>query len=556
MPSPLSEDATPRPSDSSLELKYQVPAKAIVSNEDSKQVIWVGHVIQKVAATLDVGSLVRKNETKLRRTKRQTSLVESVRVLKKLPQTCIPALALDAQLELRLFPGEDDDYHVLDSRIFYGRMIILCLQKKRHSMIPDCARTLTGYFESGQWNTALYSALETIATNSEVIEALESAVAGPSSSSNAAARDVPNSSQVPSLITDECRTNPSTPTDTVRSMSAEAIPSARLGFPQTEHARDALNSLHFESAPSKLVEPNISDLRMMISQPIVGSTGDVHTSNTSPPDSCFDVAGLKYTQPRDSTVNVLLQTSAIGHDMAGDLNNTHFRAFAGNSQGDQASTFNHATSFLGSSSGGDWAIREQNYSADTCGLSDAPGGPDYSLTSGAVIDEAVLELLEVIKADLDTNKDRGYDPDSITSSTISHQSADSQNFAASLEHCMTHATPRINVIMSAEQAQATKDLYRIIEQRNSRRSTQAGSSSNDFPALMKMAPIPIMPPPGYQVVYHSPYPHCGYDRPHSLAESGFSAYVATSVSAHAISSSNMPRLPRLAPKIGRKGRRG
>ena len=421
------------------------------SESPSEQIIWVGDVIQKLAAATDLGPFVRENETKLRRSPCQISLIEAVKALKRWPEDRIPSLALDGELEYYLFPDHDDDTSGADLRTFYGRMIITCLQKKTHPIVPNCGKTLTGYFESGIWNTLLYSAIETIARSSAVIQALESAMTGVMSSWSDQAQDVPNSSQVPSLITDENWTDPSTPTETVRSMSAEAVSSAKPGCSYNGHALSAPTSKHTESAAPAFIGSSVGN---------------------SPSPAYISTPSLLMQNIRPGSVR-----SQVAH--SSDSHNSPL-----------------------------------SYSA-TC---DTPSDQINPYAKGPAIDKAVLQLLEGMKAEL------------------------------------THAKPMVNIILSDEEAKATRDLYRSFKDYAIKSATHNPASSEYSPAPAVLPRIPIVPPPGYQVIYHSPYSELGYGSSGSSTDPGCPAWKDIAVSSHATSRSTKLRLPRLAPKAGRKSR--
>ena len=449
----------------------------------SEQIIWVGDVIQKLAAASDLGPFVRQNETKLRRSPCQTSLIEAVKVMRRWPEDRIPSLTLDSQLEYHLFPDQDDGTPGANLRIFYGRMIITCLQKKTHPIVPNCGKTLTGYFESGQWNTLLYSALETVARNSAVLQALKSAMTKFMSSWSDQAQDVPNSSQVPSLITDENWTDPSTPTETVRSMSAEAMPSAKLDCSNDGHALDAPTSKHTETAVSVFIGSNVGK-----------SPGPAYSSTPSIPMQNIRPGSVKsqFAHSYDNIVHTSSLSSVATCDTASDQTSPHAK--------------------------------------------------------GPTIDRAVLQILEGMKPESKSDKASTQTPKS------SQQSACNSHDVASLEQHLTHARPMVNIIMSDEEAKATRNLYRSIKDHAIKSASHKPASSEYSPAPAVLPRIPIVPPPGYKVVYHSPYAEFGYGSPGSSTDPGCPAWKDIAVSSHATSPSTQLRLPRLAPKAGRKSR--
>ena len=449
----------------------------------SEQVIWVGDVIQRLAAASDLGPFVRENETKLRRSPCQSSLIEAVKAMKRWPEDRIPALTLDSELEYHLFPDQDNDTSGGDLRTFYGRMIITCLQKKPHPIVPNCAKTLTGYFESGIWNTLLYSALETIARSSAVLQALNSAMTEFMSSWSDQVQDVPNSSQVPSLVPDENWTDPSTPTETVRSMSAEAMSSAKLSCSNNRHTLDAPASKRTESAASAYIGSNVAEPP----SPAHVSTPTILMQTIRPGSVRSQFAHSYETTVHDSS----LSSSAM-FDTANDQINPHAK--------------------------------------------------------GPAIDRAILQLLEGMKAELNAEKV------STTSPKSSQQSACNSHSVASLERCLTLAKPMVNVIMSDEEARATRDLYRFIKDHAIKSASHNLASSEYSPAPAVVPQIPIVPPPGYQVVYHSLYAEPGYGSSGSSTDPGCPAWKDNAASPPAALPSTKLRLPKLAPKAGRKNR--
>ncbi|MDI1490988.1 MAG: hypothetical protein OHK93_002193 [Ramalina farinacea] len=453
------------------------------SERSPEQIIWVGDVIQKLAAATDLGPFVRENETKLRRSPCQISLIEAVKALKRWPEDRIPSLALDGELEYHLFPDHDDDTSGADLRTFYGRMIITCLQKKTHPIVPNCGKTLTGYFESGIWNTLLYSAIETIARSSAVIQALESAMTEVMSSWSDQTQDVPNSSQVPSLITDENWTDPSTPTETVRSMSAEAMSSAKPACSYNAHALNAPTSKHTESAVSAFSGSNVPKFP----SPAYNSTPSIPMPNIRP-----DLVRSQFAHSYDTTVHTSSLSSSATCDNASDQTNPHAK--------------------------------------------------------GPAIDRAVLQILEGMKAELKSDKA------STKSSKISQHPACNLHGVASLERYLTHVKPMVNIILSHEQAKATRDLYRSVQDHVINSASHKPASSEYSPAPAVVPRIPIVPPPGYKVVYHSPYAEFGYGSSGSSTDPGCPAWKDIAVSSPATSPSTKLRLPRLAPKAGRKSR--
>lgn len=458
----------------------------------SEQVIWVGDVIQKLAAASDLGPFVRKNETKLRRSPCQMSLVEAVKAMKRWPEDRVPPLALDSELEYYLFPDQDDDTTGADLRTFYGRMIITCLQKKTHPIVPNCGKTLTGYFESGQWNTLLYSALETIARSPAVLQALKSAPTESTSSCSHQAHNVPNSSQVPSLITDENRTDPSTPTETVRSVSAEAMSSAKLGCQANGHALDPPSSQRTESASSTFVGSNVAETRFSGCQQTAASPAHASTSSVLMQNIHPGSLRSQFARSYGTTVHNSSPSSSAIYDTASDQIDPH--------------------------------------------------------PKGAAIDREVLQLLEEMKAESIANK---Y---STTSPKMPQQAAGSLPSVASLERFLTEAKPMVNIVMNDEQARATKELYRLIQD-HVIKSASHNLASSEYSSAPSVVPhIPIIPPPGYQIVYHSPYAEFDYGGSGSSIDPGCAGREDIGVSSHATVPRSKLRLPRLAPKAGRKSK--
>ena len=166
------------------------------------------------------------------------------------------------------------------------------------------------------------------------------------------------------------------------------------------------------------------------------------------------------------------------------------------------------------------------------------------LTPETIVDKNIISLLDGIVSELTTNSDHGHGLAFQYPHISYYQSAHYQRFASDLRSCVTEASPKVNVIMSAEQANATRELYKHLQRRVTRPNDQPlhPSFSPAWPQISDPMPH-IQPPPGFEIRWHTPYvpPAMGVV-PHAITSA---PGLVPSVT---VLPSDPPPLPRLAPK--------
>ena len=166
------------------------------------------------------------------------------------------------------------------------------------------------------------------------------------------------------------------------------------------------------------------------------------------------------------------------------------------------------------------------------------------VTPEKINDTVVSAMLRGVVTELTTNCDHGHGLASLTPQVAYYQSLNRQRFVTELQRYLANAPPVVNVAMSAERSDATKQLYKYLESRVSRPLDQCLHANFTPPNAQIPPPIPhVMPPPGYQVIYHAP------GAPPPMATPPLPP-----VPANAVLSSNAPSLPKLAPAPRKKCR--
>ena len=166
------------------------------------------------------------------------------------------------------------------------------------------------------------------------------------------------------------------------------------------------------------------------------------------------------------------------------------------------------------------------------------------LTPETVIDRHVTSLFDGIITELMTNTDHGHGLAFQHPRITYYQSAHYQRLASTLQHCVMEIQPKVNVIMSTEQADATKAFYKHLERRVTR-PTDVSLYPHSSPAWPhNPAPMfQIQPPPGFEIRWHTPCtPPMMSVFPHDLSDA------PGLVPSDAVLSSNATSLPKLAPK--------
>ena len=184
--------------------------------------------------------------------------------------------------------------------------------------------------------------------------------------------------------------------------------------------------------------------------------------------------------------------------------------------------------------------------------SDSETEPDILFNIGGTItsdpetriDRDVCSVFHEMISGLAANFDCGQHLASRNSQNTHHPSMHYQRLTSDLQHCITEAPPRVNVAMSAERANATRALYKLLEKSVTRPNDlpfqpHISSASAYEPTRMPY----IEPPPGFEVRWNLPYAA----RVMSVAPQDVSNAPSV-VSYKAVLPSNAPPLPKLAPK--------